>query len=50
MVTLPQTQKASISHIEFVPISDNRVLVVLVFDDREVQNRLIQLERLLLPG
>jgi heat-inducible transcriptional repressor len=45
VVTLPQTQKASISHIEFVPISDNRVLVVLVFDDAEVQNRLIQLER-----
>jgi heat-inducible transcriptional repressor len=49
VVTLPQTQKASISHIEFVPISDNRVLVVLVFDDAEVQNRLIQLERYYSP-
>jgi heat-inducible transcriptional repressor len=45
VVTLPQTQKASISQIEFVTLSENRVLVVLVFDDREVQNRIIQLER-----
>ena len=45
VVTLPQTQKASITQIEFVGLSENRVLVVLVFDDREVQNRIIQLER-----
>ncbi len=45
VVTLPQTQKASISQVEFVGLSENRVLVVLVFDDREVQNRIIQLER-----
>jgi len=45
VVTLPLTQKASITQIEFVALSENRVLVVLVFDDREVQNRIIQLER-----
>ena len=28
-----------------MPLSDNRALVVLVFNDREVQNRIIQLER-----
>jgi len=31
--------------IEFVTLAENRVLVVLVFNDREVQNRIIQLER-----
>ena len=31
--------------MEFVGLSENRVLVVLVFNDREVQNRIIQLER-----
>jgi heat-inducible transcriptional repressor len=36
---------ASISQIEFVTLSDNRILVILVFDDREVQNRIIQLSR-----
>src|SRR4030095_4435063 len=30
---------------EFVGLSDNRALVILVFHDREVQNRIIHLER-----
>ena len=33
------------TQLEFVGLSENRVLVVLVFNDREVQNRIIQLER-----
>lgn len=49
VVTLPRTQQASVTQIEFVGLSENRVLVVLVFDDREVQNRIIQLERYYSP-
>jgi heat-inducible transcriptional repressor len=45
VVTVPRTRPASVTQIEFVPLSENRVLVVLVFNDREVQNRIIQLER-----
>ncbi|TLY81663.1 MAG: heat-inducible transcription repressor HrcA [Gammaproteobacteria bacterium] len=45
VVTLPRTRQAAITQIEFVGLSENRVLVVLVFNDREVQNRVIQLER-----
>ena len=45
VVTLPRVQQASITQIEFVGLSDNRALVILVFTDREVQNRIIQLER-----
>ena len=45
VVTLPSPQQASISQIEFVALSENRVLAVLVLNDREVQNRIIQLER-----
>jgi heat-inducible transcriptional repressor len=45
VVTVPRTREASITQIEFVALSENRVLVVLVFNDREVQNRIIQLER-----
>jgi heat-inducible transcriptional repressor len=45
VVTLPRPQMASITQVEFVGLSDNRVLVILVFNDREVQNRIIQLER-----
>ena len=45
VVTLPSTEQASITHVEFVGLSENRVLAVLVLNDREVQNRIIQLER-----
>jgi len=45
VVTLPRTQGAAITQIEFVPLSENRVLVVLVLNGREVQNRIIHLER-----
>src|ERR1700688_2839518 len=45
VVTLPLAQAAALTQIEFLALSENRVLVVLVFDDREVQNRIIQLER-----
>lgn len=45
VVTLPRTEQASITQIEFVSLSENRVLVVLVLDNREVENRIIQLER-----
>jgi heat-inducible transcriptional repressor len=49
VVTLPRTRQASITQMEFVALSENRVLVVLVFNDREVQNRIIQLERRFSP-
>jgi len=45
VVTLPRPRQAALTQIEFVALSENRVLVVLVFNDREVQNRVIQLER-----
>ena len=45
VVTLPSSQQSAITHIEFVPLSENRVLAVLVLNNSEVQNRIIQLER-----
>lgn len=49
VVTLPRTQQASITQIEFVALSENRVLTVLVFNDRDVQNRIVQLGRYYSP-
>src|SRR6185437_1816967 len=49
VVTLPRSAEASITQIEFVSLSENRVLVVLVYGEREVQNRIIQLERYYSP-
>ena len=45
VVTLPRQSHASLSQIEFIPLSDNRVLAVLVVNGREVQNRILQLDR-----
>jgi heat-inducible transcriptional repressor len=45
VVTMPRAAVAAITQIEFVALSENRVLVVMVFNDREVQNRIIQLSR-----
>lgn len=45
VVTLPLTQVSVLTQIEFLPLSENRVLVVLVLDNREVQNRIVQLRR-----
>jgi heat-inducible transcriptional repressor len=49
VVTLPREEQAAVTQIEFVGLSDNRVLVVLVLNNREVQNRIIQLERYFSP-
>src|SRR5579863_1890484 len=45
VVTLPRPRQTAVTQIEFVALSENRVLVVLVFDDRVVQNRIIELPR-----
>ena len=49
VVSLQTPQAAALTHIEFLPLSEQRVLAILVFDDREVQNRVVQLERQIPP-
>ena len=41
VVTVPRGQKAILRQIEFLPLSDNRILAILVINDREVQNRIL---------
>ena len=45
VVTIPRQPHQSLSQIEFLPLSDNRVLVVMVVNSRDVQNRIVQLDR-----
>src|SRR5258705_354484 len=45
VVTVPRTAHPALTQIEFVPLSENRVLAVLVVNGHEVQNRVVQLER-----
>ncbi len=44
VVTVPKGQHATLRQIEFLPLSDNRVLAILVINDREVQNRILHTE------
>ena len=45
VVTIPRQPHQSLSQIEFLPLSENRVLAVMVVNGREVQNRIVHLER-----
>ncbi len=49
LVSLQAPQAAALTHIEFLPLSEQRVLAILVFDDREVQNRVIHMDRNISP-
>lgn len=45
VVMMPFQKQAAIRQIEFLPLSENRVLAILVFNEREVQNRVIHVSR-----
>ena len=45
VVSVPRGQHATLRQIEFLPLSDNRILAILVINDREVQNRILHTER-----
>jgi heat-inducible transcriptional repressor len=45
MVTVPKPERFVFKHIDFVAISDRQILVILVFQDGEVQNRIIHTRR-----
>jgi heat-inducible transcriptional repressor len=45
LVTLPNPNYIVLSQIEFVTLSENRALAIMVMDNREVQNRVVQLDR-----
>ncbi len=41
LVTIPRREQVLLRHVEFLGLNDNRVLVIMVLDDHEVQNRVI---------
>ncbi len=50
MVTLPKQDNPKLRQVEFLPLSDNQVLVIQVVDEREVQNRIIRTARKYSPA
>jgi heat-inducible transcriptional repressor len=45
MVLMPRKEREVLKHIDFIALGANRVLVVLVFNDQDIQNRIIELEQ-----
>ena len=45
IVTVPRPDVLHLRQVEFLPLAENRVLVILVLNEREVQNRIIELPR-----
>ncbi len=50
LVTVPKREQFAFRQIDFVQLGPNRVLVILVFTDNEVQNRVLDLPRAYAPG
>ncbi len=49
LVTVPRQAHAAFSQLEFIGLSEGRVLAILVVNGREVQNRVLQLDRYYSP-
>ncbi len=45
VVTLPKSERTVLRQIEFLPLSDHRVLVILIINEKEVQNRILNTPR-----
>ncbi len=45
VVTIPKHDRAEFRQIEFLPLSDQRVLAILVMNRQEVQNRILHTDR-----
>ena len=45
VVMVPRREQVTLRHVEFLPLSSNRVLVILVVNSEEVQNKVIQTDR-----
>jgi heat-inducible transcriptional repressor len=50
LVTVPKREQFAFRHIDFVPLEANRLLVILVFTDNEVQNRIVATRRPYTPS
>jgi len=45
IVSVPKTSHTRLRHIEFLPLSDQRILAIMVINEREVQNRVLHMQR-----
>ena len=50
IVMLPRLEQNSLKHIEFVSLSKNKILVIMVINNGDIQNRIIHTAKVYTPG
>lgn len=45
LVMVPKRQRVAFKHLEFLPLTDKRILVIIVTSDGNVQNRIVMTEK-----
>ncbi|MCP5419642.1 MAG: heat-inducible transcriptional repressor HrcA [Gammaproteobacteria bacterium] len=50
VVMVPRRQSSTLRHVEFLPLTESRVLAILVINEQEVQNRIIHTKRPYTPA
>jgi len=45
VITVPKNSQSKLRHIEFLPLPENKVLAILVTNEKEVQNRVVHLDQ-----
>ncbi len=45
IISVPKASHATLRHIEFLPLTDKRILAIMVINEREVQNRVLHMQR-----
>lgn len=50
LVMVPVVDRRALRQVEFLPLNDNRVLAILVTNDREVENRIVKTSRIYTPS
>ena len=49
IISVPKVSQATLRHIEFLPLPDQRILAIMVINEREVQNRVLHMQRAYSP-
>ncbi len=50
VVTVPRRDESALRQIEFLPLSERRILAIMVTNEKEVQNKILHLEREFSPS
>ncbi|MDH5711806.1 MAG: heat-inducible transcriptional repressor HrcA [Gammaproteobacteria bacterium] len=45
VISVPKNSQSKLRHIEFLPLPDSKVLAIMVTNEKEVQNRVVHMER-----